>query len=130
MPDPALDPVIPAGAKEKLGYKYVRLNLEGDTEIRICFDREVTAKKGSKKLEVIQKGDEWYVSVPGIAGIDLDVMNAIKVTYAGKSLTFKYGVLSFANRVMATSSDETFLYLAKALYLYNEAAEIYFNKVD
>ena len=88
------------------------------------------AKKGSKKLEVIQKGDEWYVSVPGIAGIDLDVMNAIKVTYAGKSLTFKYGVLSFANRVMATSSDETFLYLAKALYLYNEAAEIYFNKVD
>ncbi|MBQ6074847.1 MAG: InlB B-repeat-containing protein [Lachnospiraceae bacterium] len=130
VPDAALDPVIPSGAQDKLGYKYVRLNLEGDTEIRICFDREVTAKKGSKKLEVIQKGDEWYVSVPGIAGIDLDVMNAIKVTYAGKSLTFKYGVLSFANRVMATSSDETFLYLAKALYLYNEAAEIYFNKVD
>ena len=130
VPDPALDPVIPAGAQEKLGYKYVRLNLEGDTEIRICFDREVTAKKGSKKLEVIHKGDEWYVSVPGIAGIDLDVMNVIKVTYAGKTLTFKYSVLSFANRVIATSTDESFVYLAKALYIYNQAAEIYFNKVD
>ena len=130
VPDAALDPVIPSTAQDKLGYKYVRLNLEGDTEIRIFFDREVTAKKGSKKLEVIQKGDEWYVSVPGIAGIDLDVMNNIKVTYAGKTLTFKYGVLSFANRVIATSSDEAFVYLAKALYLYNEAAEIYFNKVD
>ena len=131
-PDPALDPVIPADAASVLGYKYVKLNLEGDTEIRIFFDRQVTAKRGNKPLEVIKKGKEgWYVSVPAIAGVDLDVMHTIKVTYGGKTLTFKYSVLSFCNRVMAseTSSDE-FIYLAKALYVYNRAAEIYFNKVD
>ena len=130
VPDPALDPVIPAGAKEKLGYKYVRLNMEGDTEIRICFSKKVTAKIGTKPLNVVKKGNEWYVSIPGIAGINLDVMNSVKVTYNNKTLTFKYSVLSFANRVIATSTDESFVYLAKALYLYNEAAEVYFDKVD
>ncbi|MBO4838299.1 MAG: hypothetical protein J5493_02890 [Lachnospiraceae bacterium] len=131
-PDPALDPVIPSNAKSVLGYKYVKLNLEGDTEIRIFFDRQVTAKRGSKPLEVIKKGKEgWYVSVPGIAGVDLDVKYAIKVTYGGKTLTFKYSVLSFCNRVMASeTSTEEFVYLAKALYIYNQAAEIYFNKAD
>ena len=132
VPKAALDPVIPSNAKSVLGYKYVKLNLEGDTEIRIFFDRQVTAKKGSKTLEVIKKGKEgWYVSVPGIAGVDLDVMNNIKVTYNGKTLTFKYGVLSFANLVLASeTTGDAFKYLAKALYVYNEAAEIYFNKVD
>ena len=132
VPDAALDPVIPSNAKSVLGYKYVKLNLEGDTEIRIFFDRQVTAKKGSKTLEVIKKGKEgWYVSIPGIAGVDLDVMNNIKVTYNNKTLTFKYGVLSFANLVLASeTTGDAFKYLAKALYVYNEAAEIYFNKVD
>ena len=69
--------------------------------------------------------------MPGIAGVDLDVMNNIKVTYNGKTLTFKYGVLSFANLVLASeTTGDAFKYLAKALYVYNEAAEIYFNKVD
>ena len=131
-PDPAMDPVIPSNAKSVLGYKYVKLNLEGDTEIRIFFDREVTAKRGSKPLEVIKKGKEgWYVSVPAIAGVDLDVVHTIKVSYGGKTLNFKFGVLSFANLVLGSeSSSDEFVYLAKALYIYNEAAEIYFNKVD
>ncbi|MBO4838288.1 MAG: InlB B-repeat-containing protein [Lachnospiraceae bacterium] len=125
--DPALTRIVPEDAKKTVGYDSFSLNLEGDTEIRIYFTKQVTAKdeKGNA-YQVIKSGRKWYVSIPGIASVDLDKMFTVKAAYGGNTRTLQFSALSYANAVFG-SSDENKAALARALYLYNEAAEIYFK---
>ncbi len=129
-PDPALDRVIPSGAKSKLGFQSMALNLEGDTELQIKFSKKVTAVCGGKKLTVKQTGDMYYVSIPGIAAVDLDQMYTVKVTYGSSTLTLKASALSWCNAALDGSTDKTIITMCKALYLYNQKAEAYFGKTD
>ncbi|MBO4838405.1 MAG: hypothetical protein J5493_03425 [Lachnospiraceae bacterium] len=126
-PDEALTRVVPTDAKKTVGYDSFSLNLEGDTEIRVYFTKQVTAKNASgKSYEVIKSGKKWYVSIPGIASVDLDKMFTVKATYNGQTRTMKFCALSYANAVF-NSSNENLANLARALYLYNQYAEAYFD---
>ncbi len=125
--DPALTRIVPDDAKATVGYDSFSLNLEGDTEIRIYFTKQVTAKdENGNAYQVIKSGKKWYVSIPGIASVDLDKMFTVNASYGGKTRTLQFCALSYANAVYGSSNENTAA-LARALYLYNEAAEIYFN---
>jgi len=128
--DPALDRVIPADAKEKLGFLSMALNLEGDTELQLKFSKEVTAVCDGKALTVRKSGRSWIVSIPGIAAKDLDRMNTIAVSCGGSTGEFTASALSWCNAALAGSSDTDLLTMCRALYLYNQAAKVYFGKAD
>ena len=125
--DPALTRIVPDDAKKTVGYDSFSLNLEGDTEIRIYFTKQVTAKdENGNAYQVIKSGKKWYVSIPGIASVDLDKMFTVNAKYGGKTCTLQFCALSYANAVYGSSNENTAA-LSRALYLYNKAAEIYFK---
>ena len=126
--DTSLNRVVPTGAQEATGYQNFSLNLEGNTEIRINFSKKVTAKDGNGKAYTVVKvsDNKYYVSIPDIAAVDLNKMFTVKVPASGKTYTFKFAALSWANAVI-NSSNAAQKNLARALYLYNRYAEAYFN---
>ena len=88
----------------------------------------MTAVDGNgKKLTVKKSGSNYYVSLPGIAAVDLDRMQTVKVTYGSSTGTFKAAALSYANRAINANSNIDLVKTMKALYLYNQAAKAYFK---
>ena len=69
----------------------------------------------------IQKNDRYYVELTDIAAKDLDEMH----TFTVGELSLSYGVLSYVNNVVAHSTNEAAVNVAKALYAYYVAAEAY-----
>jgi len=70
------------------------------------------------------KGDYYYVQAPNISAADLDKLQAFTVG----SVTFYYSALDYAKAVVESSSNkDAQKTLAKALYLYNQAANTYFG---
>ena len=70
------------------------------------------------------KGDYYYVQAPNISAADLDKLQAFTVG----SVTFYYSALDYAKAVVESSSNkDAQKTLAKALYLYNQAANAYFG---
>lgn len=125
--DTAYDAVIPSNSSQ-VGYKSMSLNLEGDTELRLRFTKKITATRDGKKLTVVKDTDgTYYVKIPGIAGVDLNEMYTIKVTYSGTTATFKFAALSYANAAIG-KGGAAIKHLSKALYLYNRSARVYFGK--
>ena len=129
-PDHANDAVIPADAKEKIGYNGASLILEGATSIRLYFKDKVDAKNASGKAYTLkQSGSEWYVEIPNIAAKDLDVKHTVIVTKDGADYRFEYSALSYANgRLYNSKAKADIKNLCRALYLYNDAANKYFAK--
>ena len=125
----ANDAVIPADAKEKIGYSGASLILEGATSIRLYFTQKVEAKNASGKAYTLQQsGKEWYVEIPNIASKDLDEKYVVIVTKDGKDYRFEYSALSYANGRLTNAKAKTDIKnLCKALYRYNDAANKYFK---
>ena len=129
--NPALDGDIPEDAKALFGYSGLTLNLEGDTELRIYFTKDVTAVDDAGiKLPLKTQGKKKYISVPNIASVDLDELYPITISLDGQERVFTLAALTYANKILAASTNEKLVTVMKALYVYNELAEIYFNKVD
>ena len=129
--DPALDGDIPADAKALFGYAGLTLNLEGDTELRIYFTKDVTAVDDAGiKLPLQTQGKKKYVSIPNIASVDLDALYPLTISLDGQERVFTLAALTYANKILAAGTNEKLVTVMKALYIYNEMAEIYFNKVD
>ncbi len=127
------DAVIPSNAKADVGYRNVTLLLKGAMSIYMHFDYEVTAvvkDKNGKEVDctVEPNGNKWTLTIPNIPSKDLDSFYTIDVTYEGKTVEFKYCVLSYANLALAsTTAQDGIKNLCKALYLYNAAANDYFE---
>ncbi len=121
--------VIPADAKEKIGYSGASLILEGATSVRLYFTQKVEAKNASGKAYTLQQsGKEWYVEIPNIASKDLDEKYVVIVTKDGVDYRFEYSALSYANGRLTNAKAKTDIKnLCKALYLYNDAANKYFK---
>ena len=118
--------MVPEGA-DAVGYKNFALNLEGDTEIRVYFSKEITASdENGSAYEVVKSGKKWYVSIPGIAAKNLDDMFTVNAAFGGETRTFLLCGLSYANATFASSNSDLAT-LARALYLYNQAADAYFG---
>ena len=129
--NPALDGDIPEDAKTLFGYSGLTLNLEGDTELRIYFTKDVTAVDDAGiKLPLKTQGKKKYISVPNIASVDLDELYPITISLDGQERVFTLAALTYANKILAASTNEKLVTVMKALYVYNELAEIYFNNVD
>ncbi|MBO4839187.1 MAG: hypothetical protein J5493_07470 [Lachnospiraceae bacterium] len=124
-PDPALTRIVPEG--QTAGYQNFSLNLEGDTQLRIYFSKKVTAcDENGKAYKVVKSGSKYYISIPDIAGVDLDKMFIVKVPKTSPKFEFQFSALSYANAIFSSSNEAT-ADLARALYLYNQAAENYFG---
>nr|MBQ6242204.1 hypothetical protein [Lachnospiraceae bacterium] len=123
-PDPALTRIVPEG--QTAGYQNFSLNLEGDTQLRIYFSKKVTAcDENGKAYKVVKSGSKYYISIPDIAGVDLDKMFIVRVPKTSPKFEFQFSALSYANAIFSSSNEAT-ADLARALYLYNQAAENYF----
>ena len=76
----------------------------------------------------VQSGENrWYITLPNIAAKDLDAVHEYVVSCAGESYSFRFSVLSYARQVLKSSTNADMINLAKALYLYNQAANAYFE---
>ncbi len=114
------------------------LVLESATVLNIYFTLDegeeienFTFKRGSTKVEATQyDGSTYYVQVPNTAAKNLDRYNTLTIYKNGtKVLTEKCSALSYCYRVLDPESGAqvSMQNLAKGLYLYNLAADAYFN---
>ena len=94
--------------------------LDGNT-IRHYFD-DVNDTQKWNDADGVQDKYFYYVEQAGIAAADLDTL--YEFTIGGK--TFKYSVLDYAAAVVGSGMGDDAKNLAKALYLYNQAANAYF----
>ena len=120
------------GSEEGISVYSASLLLESKTTIRFYFQLtgdktigEYTFLVDGVETVPTQTGSLYYVDVPNVAAKDLDVMHTVSVG----GLSVSYGGLSYVNQMMNwTSATEAGLNMAKALYLYNQAANTYFGE--
>ena len=120
------------------------LVLESETTIQLYFKvdegeiGDYTFKVGKSvkepKAKTVQVGDDtiecWMIEIPNVAAKDLDKVYSTAVTNAAgvKVLVVKYSALSYAYSTLQNSTDEKLINLVKGIYLYNQAANVYFAK--
>ena len=95
--------------------------LDGNT-IRHYFD-DVNDTRKWEDADGVQDNYFYYKEKAGIAAADLDTL--YQFTIGGK--TFSYSVLDYAAAVVESGMGDDAKDLAKALYLYNQAANAYFT---
>ena len=106
------------------------LLLQSETKIRIYFKlnegyelSDFVFTVDGVEVTPVQSGEEYYIEKPNVAAKDLDTMYTFRL--GNRQLI--YCGLSYVNQVLAYSSNEKLLNLAKALYAYNQAANAYFQ---
>ncbi len=82
---------------------------------------------GSAAQPVLSSQSRYYVALPNIAAKDLDTEHLYAVTCGSESYSFRYSPLSYACQILQSSTNENMKNLARALYLYNQAANAYFG---
>lgn len=81
-----------------------------------------------KTLSLEQRRGMYVVEIPNIAASELGTPYVLEVAYDGSvKTTINYSALSYGHAVLRNSSKTTLRNLVKALYLYNAAANAYFN---
>ena len=114
------------------------LMLESETGINIKFsgtddtfdiNNYTFTVDGSEVAPTAAADGRYQINIGNIAAKDLDKMYTVTVTdSAGNSQSIRYGALSYAySKLNSSSSGESIRNLSKCLYLYNQAANIYFN---
>ena len=81
---------------------------------------------GQSASPVYSSTNRYYVALPNIAAKDLDTAHAYVVNCGGQSYSFRFSALSYAYQILQNSTNADMINLAKALYLYNLAANEYF----
>ena len=116
---------LPSG----LTFRSMSLLLKTETAARLSF----VANDGIKNYAFTLDGasitptnlpdtDEYAVDLFGIAAKDLDAVHTVKVG----NCTITYSALSYVGAVFEKTKSDSLLTVAKALYLYWQAAENYF----
>ena len=128
--NPDNDAVIPENAREDeaIGFIGSSLMLKDATAIRLYFENEFTAKLDGSDLEVKHNKTGYYVEKPNIASKDLDTKYTFEITINGVKYDFTYCALSWCNDTMRVEDYESDWNICKALYLYNDAANDFFEK--
>ena len=81
---------------------------------------------GVEVTPVLNSANKYYVALPNIAAKDLDIEHEYSVTDGTETYTFTFSPLSYVYKIIAGSTNQNMINLAKALYLYNQAANAYF----
>ena len=142
--DPGLDNILPdISAADLEKYKFVRegelpegvnllgaaLVLDSTTAFRLYFDSDPgSATIDGSPAEVFQRDGMYCIEAADIAAADL---NASRVAVVG-NCKMKFSALSYAYSLLKSSeedeeSDDSLVKLAKALYAYSFAADMYFE---
>ena len=127
---------VTEGTATGVSYKGTSLLLKSETVIRIYFTLDegeigdYTFKLGTKKVTPAESDDGWYIEVPNISAKDLDKVYTVNVSSAaGKIVTVKTSALSYVYKVLSTEgTSKTLVDLVKGIYLYAQAANVYFGK--
>lgn len=117
------------GSEPGISFLGATLMLDSEVSIRMYYELEeganiedYTFTINGEEVEVQKNATGYYVKTAPIAAKNLDDMFEFSVG----GLTVKYGALSYVNAKL-TSPKPEMVYLAKALYAYNAAAETYFT---
>ena len=107
------------------------LSLKSETYLNVYFNNSITATAtnlNGANLTVSKSGSNWIAKFTGITAKNLGTQYTITVTGNGKTSTIKYSALSWAYTVLQKGTSTKAIPLAKALYLYQQAAVEYFKK--
>ncbi len=105
------------------------LVLDSKTAFRVYFTAENGLEGHAFTLDEIAvtpqpKGEKFYVEVNNIAANDLKKEHALKID---KNYTITFSALTYVYNVLEKSNDEALRNAVKALYMYSQAADAYFN---
>jgi hypothetical protein len=117
---------------ENAAFYSASLLLKSETTLRFYFTGNITATYNGVELEVKQRSGLYYVDVVGISAkrLDEDVTIVINDGTATAEVSFNpmaycQGVLNDTTGAFGAEMKD----LARALYLYNQAANVYFKEV-
>ncbi len=82
---------------------------------------------GKASAPTASSQNRWYVALPNIAAKDLDTEHLYSVSKGSETYSFRYSPLSYAYQILRSSTNDSMKDLARALYLYNQAANAYFG---
>ena len=105
------------------------LIIESKTGFRIYFDKDPGAAAiDGNNTEVIQKDGMYYIEVPDIAAAELDKTHQAVIG----DCTMSFSALSYVYSAVENSyeSPENVIKLAKALFAYSFAANMYFESSE
>ena len=117
------------GSEEGIVAKSATLMLEDKVSVRVYFEladganiADYSFTINGEAVEVHQNASGYFVETAPIAAKNLDEMFQFSVG----GLTVTYGPLSYVNSKLA-SSNADMVFMAKALFAYNAAADAYFG---
>ena len=108
------------------------LILNSETTLRLFFNGNITAAYQGKSLEVKYRGGLYYVDIVNIAAKYLDDDVTVTINDGTDNAEISFSPMSYCQLVEqdTTGSFSTEMKnLARALYLYNQAADDYFGDV-
>ena len=110
------------------------LILESETTLKLYFKladgedvNDYIFTSGSEPLTPVKSKAYYYVSIQNIDAKSLDETYEVTVTSGENSLVASYSPMTYCYNVLKGSYDENLQNVVRALYLYNAAANVYFE---
>ena len=131
--------VIDASKPEGFVKTTYNVNFMEDNTLRVTFVLDGSVPKENyvfkidgSEVEAKQVGENKYaLYVRNIAAPNLDAEHDFSISYGGNTYTVRASVMSYAILVMQNhqdlSSEFSLICLARSIYFYNEAANVYFE---
>lgn len=125
-------------ATEQLCFLGASLALNSKTSLRFVFRaenslQEFSASMNGQQLQWQQQGNYITVSVEGICAKDLDEFFIIKVCDGVESLSIPYSPMTYCQNIQNSTQElhtPELKTLVNALYVYNQAANAYFDLAE
>jgi hypothetical protein len=107
------------------------LILKSETTLRFFFTAPITAIYNGQELEVKERSGLYYVDVVGISAKDLDENVTITINDGTNTADVTFNPMTYCQTVQNDTTgtfDQGMKDLVSALYLYNQAANVYFKE--
>lgn len=119
----------PGQGTQKVKLYSASLILNSETTLRLFFNGKITATYQNEELKVYQRAGLYYVDIVGIAAKDLDDDVTIVINDGTEDAQITFSPMTYCQLVHNNNTGayaEEMKNLARALYLYNQAANEYF----
>lgn len=116
---------------ENVKFHSAALILKSETTLRFFFTAPFTAEYNGNTLEVKERNGLYYVDVIGISAKDLDENVTIAISDGENTAEVTYNPMAYCAAVQADATgafDQKMKNLVTALYLYNQAANMYLEE--
>lgn len=121
----------PGQGTELAKFYSASLILKSETTLRFFFTAPITATYNGQELEVKQRSGLYYVDVVGISAKDLDEDVTITINDGTNTAEVSFNPMAYCQAVQNDTTgafDQEMKDLVAALYLYNQAANVYFKE--